>query len=276
MINLKYLIPRVIRHFLPSNVARFLLLKRWIIKPGIETDSPEWAAARYQKVLSEKGITLAGKSFLILGYGGRFAVGCNLLKMGAKKVILCEKGVQPDDVYNRELLEGFSSFLKLKNNQVRPDSSRMEVIEGDIRMLETDPVDIILSTSVYEHLDDVEGITRALAALTKTDGINLHYIDLRDHFFKYPFEMLCYSEKVWSRWLNPTTHHNRYRFTSYRAAFEEYFGRVEVIELERNEEEFEKARERIQPEFLSGDYLTNTITKATLMAFGPKRIDRGL
>jgi hypothetical protein len=37
------------------------------------------------------------------------------------------------------------------------------------------------------------------AALTRPDGLHLHFVDLRDHFLKYPFEVLCYSEGVWKR-----------------------------------------------------------------------------
>jgi len=46
--NLKYLIPRLARHFLPEKFVRFLLLRGWIIRPGIETSSPAEAAERYR------------------------------------------------------------------------------------------------------------------------------------------------------------------------------------------------------------------------------------
>jgi len=126
---------------------------------------------------------------------------------------------------------------------------------------EVEPVDILLSSSVYEHLDDVEGITKSLAGLIKADGIQLHYIDLRDHYFKYPFEMLCYTEKIWHSWLNPSSNHNRYRIWDYRRVFNDNFGKVEIIIEERDKENFKKARPRIRPKFLSGDIEEDSVTK---------------
>jgi hypothetical protein len=104
---------------------------------------------------------------------------------------------------------------------------------------------------VYEHLDDVEGITRALAALTRAQGLHIHFIDLRDHFFKYPFEMLHYSKAAWYGWLNPSSNHNRYRVWDYRRAFEASFQDVELAVLERDEAGFRAALPRIRPEFVT-------------------------
>jgi SAM-dependent methyltransferase len=130
-------------------------------------------------------------------------------------------------------------------------------LEADIRdpgaANQIAPVDFVLSSSVYEHLDDVEGITRALAKLTKPTGIHIHYVDLRDHFFKYPFEMLSFSESTWRRWLNPSSNHNRYRLWNYRDAFQACFEQVEINVLTREEEAFRKLLPHIRPEFVSGN-----------------------
>jgi hypothetical protein len=122
---------------------------------------------------------------------------------------------------------------------------------------------------VYEHLDDVEGITRALARLTCTGGIHLHYVDLRDHYFKYPFEMLTYSKHTWQRWLNPTSNLNRYRIPDYRRAFEQSFERVEIQVLASDPVAYEKAHKRIRPEFNSGDMQIDTATLIRVIAFNP-------
>jgi len=76
-LNLPYLIPRVIRHFLPDNLVRALLLRSIIIRPGLETSNPEAAVQRYAKVLP---VSLNGKRVLIFGYGGRFDLGFGILK----------------------------------------------------------------------------------------------------------------------------------------------------------------------------------------------------
>ncbi|HVN16439.1 MAG TPA: hypothetical protein VMT73_11910, partial [Anaerolineales bacterium] len=108
-------------------------------------------------------------------------------------------------------------------------------------------------------------------ALTRPSGLHIHFVDLRDHFFKYPFEMLCYSKSVWYGWLNPSSNHNRYRVWDYRRAFEESFGRVELTILERDEAEFQKARPRIRPEFISGKLKDDSVTLIRVIASNPIR-----
>jgi hypothetical protein len=49
---------------------------------------------------------------------------------------------------------------------------------------------------------------------------------MRDHFFKYPFEMRCYSEKSWRRFLNPGSNLNRLRVWDYVRLFSSRFSRV--------------------------------------------------
>ena len=82
--------------------------------------------------------------------------------------------------------------------------------------------------------------------------MQIHFIDLRDHYFKYPFEMLCYSDKIWYKWLNPSSYLNRYRITDYQRIFEKYFTNVEITVLASNSEAFQQVQSRIHQEFLSG------------------------
>jgi hypothetical protein len=115
----------------------------------------------------------------------------------------------------------------------------------------------------------VEGITRALAGITKPDGIHIHFVDLRDHFFKYPFEMLRFTERTWRNWLNPSSNHNRYRLWGYRTAFEDCFGQVEIEVLARAEAAFRKLMPQIQPEFVSGNLEEDAVTLIRVIASKP-------
>jgi hypothetical protein len=270
MINLPYLLLRFIRHVMPEKLVRFLLLNNWIIHPGMETDAPGEAAERYRQFLAEKGVSIEGKRILIFGYGGRFGVGCALLRMGAAQIVLCEKDVRPDDGFNHGLLEKYGDLLMREGGKVVPLPERIKVVEGDIRRLDLPQVDLVLSSYVYEHLGDVEGITRALAGLTAPGGVNIHFIDLRDHYFEYPFEMLRYSERTWRNWLNPSSNHNRYRLPQYRKAFESCFEQVDIKILTRDHEAFLKAKPRIRPEFLSGDPAVDDVTFMAVLASGVK------
>jgi hypothetical protein len=211
---------------------------------------------------------------LVFGYGGRFDVGIGLLEAGAGSVVLCEKYAPPDDRHNRGLMSTHGAYLSRQGKSVRPADGRMELLQADIRdvgLQDLPPADLVISNSVYEHLDDVEGITRALAALTKPGGVQIHFVDLRDHFFKYPFEMLCYSERVWRTWLNPSSNHNRCRVWDYRRVFDKYFGRIELVVLRREEEEFRKVKARVLPEFVSGDINEDSITLIQIIASQPVR-----
>lgn len=272
--NLPYLLPRVIRHFLPEGLTRFLLLRSLIIRPGLETTDPATAVSRYREVLNARGGSIKGKRILVFGYGGRFDVGVGLLEAGADQVVLCERYAPPDDAHNANLVPGHDAHLFLDNGRPRPRADHMTLLQADIREVhpsaEFRTVDLVVSSSVYEHLDDVEGITRALAALTRPDGLQIHYVDLRDHFFKYPFEMLAYSGSIWRGWLNPSSNHNRFRIWDYRRVFEKYFGKVEIRILQRDEAAFEKARPRLRPEFVSGNLAEDSVTLVLIIASEPR------
>ena len=114
-------------------------------------------------------------------------------------------------------------------------------------------VDLVVSSSVLEHVEDVPSLVRACAELTAPGGANLHLIDLRDHFFKHPFEMLCYDERTWRRWLNASNNLNRLRLPAYRAIFAAAFEHVRVEVESHLRDEFRRARPRIRSEFLTGD-----------------------
>lgn len=270
MAGLSYLIPRFIRHILPESAARFLLKRGWIIRPGLETRAPLEAAQRYEDSLAELGCTIEGGRVLILGYGGKFTLGCDLLQRGASHVILAEKEAFLDHRSNLALLPEFEDYLKVENGQVLPNPQVLTLLHGDIRRFaaagEAQPVDYVFSNSVYEHLGDVEEITAALARLSTSEALHLHFVDLRDHFFKYPFEMLCYSQKTWQHWLDPTSHHNRFRLHDYRRVFQRYFQRVEVTVLERDLPAFHLTRPRIRPEFLTGDDEIDSVTLIKITA----------
>jgi len=275
LLNLPYLVPRLIRRFLPQKLVRTLLLRNIIIQSGLETNNPFAAIQRYTEVLSKHNFSFRGKRVLVFGYGGRFDIGFGILKAGAAHVILCDKYAPPDENHNQHLFAAEQQFFAMESKGLRPRPEWMSLLEADIRDVHISstiqPVDIVISSSVYEHLDDVEGITRALAGLTKPDGIQIHYVDLRDHFFKYPFEMLRFSEGAWRKWLNPSSNHNRYRLWDYRRAFNACFEQVEIEILSREDEAFRKVMDRLRPEFVSGNMDEDAVGTIQVVALKPLR-----
>ena len=268
--NLKYLLLRLIRHFLPESITRFLLRRGLIIRPGLETREPASAVTRYRDALAIRGATITGKRVLVFGYGGNFAVGAELLRAGVRHVVLLDRFAPPDDRRNRELVRAYPDYFSLRGDQVFTNESFLTLIHDDVKNVRAEKFDLVLSSSVYEHLDDVDGLTQALAALTAPSGIHIHYVDLRDHYFKLPFEMLKFSERTWKNWLNPTSNLNRFRMRDYQRVFETHFSKAEIHVLAREPEAFASARSQIRPEFLTGDGSQDTVTLIEVIASHPK------
>ena len=214
---------------MPEALAQTFLRRGWFIRAGAETTYPTSVAKYYLEQLRRFGFELADKRILLFGYGGRFDLAISLLESGAAHVVVCDQLAEPDHRHNAGLLSRFPQYLDKVGGRVVPNEAQITTLHNDIRKTDgLEPVDIVLSNSVFEHLRDVSGIIEALTRLTHSNGIQIHRIDLRDHYFKYPFEMLRFSAKVWTRYLDPSSHHNRYRLWDFRQSFEREFGQVDV------------------------------------------------
>lgn len=268
--NIAYILPRFIRHLLPDVVAKFLLERRFIIKPGVSTTNPKVAIDTYLLALKKHNYSIKDKKVLVFGYGGRFDVGCGLIEHGAKQVVLVDLFTYPDPKRNRVLLEQYPSLLRENDSFVVPSGEELILIQGDVleKYIQEaiGKVDLVISNSVFEHIVKVERIVEVLAQLLLPEGAHYHNIDLRDHFFKYPFEMLTFKEKTWYRWLNPSSNHNRYRFADYKKAFEACFNEVSIEIVESSPKEFEEVKSRIRPEFLTGNDKIDAIGQISIFA----------
>jgi SAM-dependent methyltransferase len=224
---------------------------------------------RFRAALESHGESLNGKHVLVFGYGGNFAVAAELLRAGASHIVLLDRFAPPDDRRNRELVRAYPDYFILQNDQVKTVDAFITLIHEDVKNVRVEEkFDVVLSSSVYEHLDDVDGLTAALAALTAPSGIHIHYVDLRDHYFKLPFEMLKFSERTWKRWLNPTSNLNRFRLRDYQRVFDSYFADVQIKVLASEPEAFAHARNQIRPEFLTGDEAHDAVTLIEVVASG--------
>jgi SAM-dependent methyltransferase len=253
--------------------VRFLLLHSIVIKPGLETVDPHGAVGRYRESLQARQTDVIGKRILVFGYGGRFDTGVELLEAGAGFVALCDRFARPDDRHNAGLMTRYGAYMGPGERAPRPNPQVMQLVEADVRALpapeEGARFDLVLSNSVYEHVEDAAGVTRALAAWTKPSGLHIHFVDLRDHFFEYPFEMLKFSEPTWRRLLNPTSNHNRLRLWEYRTIFEAHFGHVDIDVLARDQAAFERALPGLRPEFVSGNPAEDSVTLIRIAAWQP-------
>ncbi len=272
MIPIDYLALRVARRLIPGGVMHWMLAHGLAVVPGLETRQPAVAARRYQMALARMGRSLQGMCVLVLGYGGHYGLAVELLRMGARRVYLLDPYARSHEEANRALAERSEPYLRLEKGQVRLDSRWIRVLapqEGGGPVAPPEPCDVILSWSVYEHLRHPRRLTQQLARLTAPHGCHLHFIDLRDHYFRRPFEMLCYSQRVWSVLLNPPSNLNRLRAWHYAPIFQPYFQYVETEVLESAPRAFRRAQPRIQPRFLGGDETLNCATRILVKAWQP-------
>jgi len=160
-------------------------------------------------------------------------------------------------------------YLSISGSDVIPSPQWLTVVHAPLGQYLADggqPVDLVLSNSVLEHVDNLGGVVPDLARVTAAGGEQFHFIDLRDHFFKHPFEMLCHSEKVWRRFLNPGSNLNRLRMPDYERLFSRSFAKVTVEPMASDIAAFRSVRARIRPEFLTGDETRDAVTRILLRA----------
>lgn len=234
---------------------------------------PQIALERYLSLLRQQKRDFQDQRVMVFGYGGNFALGCLLLDNGANHVVLCDKYAKPNHKLNMKLLPAYAKYLGKIGSLVEPDPNYLTLLHEDIQCIAAErkltPCHIILSNSVFEHLDNVEGTCQALASLTVTGGCHLHFVDLRDHYFSLPFEMLKYSNQVWDKWLNPGSNLNRFRAKDYETVFRKYFRHITITSLEQDLIAFKNAYPEIRQEFLTGDPETDSITLIQVYAAEP-------
>lgn len=273
MIPLDYLILRTTRRLLPNALADMLMTVRVGMKPGYETRNPAGAAERYVHDLERAGHSIKGAALFVLGYGGHYGLAVELLKRGAALVHLNDPYARDKRRLNERLIRAHPEFFRVLDERASKKSAVVRLDRRDVRdsaLERAGQFDLVISTSVLEHVVDPPSLIAALAALTrKPNGLNLHYIDLRDHYFRRPFEMLCHSEATWSRFLNPPTNLNRWRLPQYLSAFEAEFGQVSYRILASDPHAFERTKARILPKHLTGNERVDTATFISVLAGSP-------
>jgi len=264
---------RCIRHFLPEKIIRWMMHRNIVLEAGLESRDPSRATQRYISALSARDTSITNSDILIFGYGGNLAVAIGLLEIGCKHVTVCDHIAPVEKHQNDSIRQQFPKYFINKNNPELPNPDWITVFHGDICNLPQDlllgPFDIILSNSVFEHLDDVEGIMKALSRLLKPSGCMFGLVDLRDHYFKYPFEMLCYPDKIWQKYLNPSSNLNRWRPWQYQQSLSKYFRNVKVDILTTNIPAYLQVKERIQPQYIRGDIENDAATLISIFGKQP-------
>lgn len=261
--NSKYVFLRFSRKKLPKFMVNFF------IKRGTGITNPKQVVEEYEQKLGLFGDRISDKTILEFGYGGSLGTALELLRRGAKRVYLNDKYEGLNNKLNQKFYNEYKEYVVKKGKKIIPKNEYISIIEGDINNW-TDKfnkkIDIIFSNAVLEHVDNERKILESLKRVMSDNGTQVHFIDLRDHFFSHPFEMLCYNDWFWKYFLNPRTNLNRLRLKDHLENFKSVFRVVKSDTVERDEEAFQKTKNRIKQEFLSGDPKLDVATKVWIMA----------
>ncbi len=249
--DLPYLVLRLARRaFFPTAIPRGL--SAWL--PGFRsnagTQSGTHVVALYDKNLAPKlgAAWPQGRTILEVGIGATNSSCYELAARGATTAIAFEPFVPLDPERDTSLLTECARRHALAADALTARVQRRTSLDS----IADASIDLILSNSVLEHVGDMDALARDLRRVLALGGAMLHLVDYRDHFFRYPYHHLLWSEDVWQRWLNPGDL-PRWRISDHIAVFERTGLRVETLAATPLTGEFTKVRPRIHPRFATYD-----------------------
>ena len=266
MINISYIMMRLLRRFTPPAIAY-----RFLSNDYKAPDKFMFTGLKYLETLKAKNVTINNAIAIEVGPGSLSPAALSLLYAGAEKVLLQEPNLRPDKIEQmKPLIHEYWDFLKknmpsmFHNNTLfnintnLTDKISIQRVPADSTDCFSSSIDIILSNSVLEHIKNIPDVFQEEYRILKDNGAMLHFVDLRDHYFKYPFEMLTFSRFIWENILTSLKrgggYQNRLRIDDYtRMAMEAGFRKVEISVLGRDNENFIKVRNKLHPDFKAHD-----------------------
>jgi SAM-dependent methyltransferase len=255
--RIEYVALRLLRRFVISEgvANRFA---RWLpyYKASVNETEPLHIVQEYRQSLSAVGIDLRGKRVCEVGTGRTNAVGYGLIAAGSASAILLEPYIPYDANRDDQLRLQHPALLVADKNRVQRVTTFAEVPSSSI--------DLLLSNSVLEHVSDTRTFFNDCRRVLAPGGSMLHRVDYRDHFFKYPYAFLTFSQKTWSHWLDPGDL-PRWRLTDHLRDLADCGFSVSVSDKQKMSDAFEQIRPRLTERF-SNSLADVDVTFATLVA----------
>jgi SAM-dependent methyltransferase len=249
--DLPYLVPRVIRRkCFPTEIPR--ILSAWL--PGFRANAGTRSCARvlnlYDKYLKERigADWPRGRRVVEVGIGATNSSAYEAVALGATSAVAFEPFVALDSALDGALLAECAQRHGLAAEKIAAGVRRVTALDD----IAASSIDLILSNSVLEHVGDMDALASGLARVLAPGGVMLHLVDYRDHYFRYPYHHLLWSDDVWARWLNPGDL-PRWRISDHVACFERLGFEVETLRATSLAAEFEKVRSRLHPRFAGYD-----------------------
>ncbi|MEN6644356.1 MAG: methyltransferase domain-containing protein [Armatimonadia bacterium] len=261
-----YLAGRLSRRLMPGNVARRYLTNDFDdLRHLVQVHEGQVSAVDYAAG------ELAGETVLEIGPGRYNPAAVGFLGQGAARVVFVERARRNLD---QGLLQQRIRDLMAAFGYCGAEWQRVAVLDpGETRELATfgggriefrwqsatatglpdNSVGAIFSHSVLQCLNEPQEVFKELARVLKPGGFMYHMVDLRDHFFRFPLQFLCYSEYMWSHVLTSRYPHkaylNRLRLPQLQRMFEELGLEVETRALAEDVEAVRRLRPRMHGDF---------------------------
>ena len=239
---MEYVTLRLFRRFLP----RILIERLYNVIPGFKrsvgTSEPARIAAVYSACCKAVNLSLSDKTVLEIGSGSTNGTGYELVKRGARQWTGYEPyalfDAKQDSIQKQFILPSLA--YDKKTTLVRRVTSISE--------FGSNKADIILSHSVLEHVDNFSAFFNLCSDVLTTNGVMIHCVDYRDHFFKYPFHFLLFSDRIWNRYLSPGNL-TRHRLPEHIQAMNESGFTVSVYNRESDPASFNRIKEHLHNDF---------------------------
>lgn len=243
--NFEYVPLRLMRRFLFKD-GLLQLIGNYLpyYKINLNECTPQFIVDNYERFLQLKGFTCKGTSVLEVGSGRTNSTGYLLAGRGASRVFCYEPYADFDAAQDRRLLDQIVGHVGVNTDELAGRVTRI----SSLPLAGGERVDLIVSSSVLEHVRNLQETFYKLRMALRQDGAMLHLVDYRDHFFKYPFHFLQFSQTVWNQLLDPGDL-PRWRLADHLRAFRELGFAVEVLEKRRDPSGFNKVSPYLAPEF---------------------------
>ena len=242
--NIEYILLRLLR--------RFVFTDDFLIKYGdyipyykvnLNQYNPCSIVADYKNYLELENIDpMKLNSILEIGVGATNSSGYEMAFLGfakAGQITMLEPYTEYDQELDNKIFTEIGYPEAAKNKVKR---------QKNISDIESNSIDLILSNSVLEHVDDFSGLLTQLIRVLKPGASMLHIVDYRDHFFKYPYHFLQFSRRVWDRYLNPGDL-PRWRLNDHLEYLDKANLSVEILSSEMDEVAFVKIKKYMHPKF---------------------------
>ena len=259
-VSVPYLLGRCVRKFVPfGSLPKLIRQKIPGFQPNLGEQSQSAVFGIYSKSLDfDLATWLEEKIVLEIGTGRTNGCCYMFASKGAAKAISLEPfrplDIEQDFFQIRDTAQlSMCSQSFLRNRVKRTDS---------FASIPSESCDAIFSLAVLEHVESMEDLSNELWRVLKPGGWMIHVVDYRDHFFKYPYHHLLWSQKIWNRFLNPGDL-PRWRIGDHIESFKKTGFSTRVLSASPINHEFKKIQNLIHPE-IKARYSTEDIQ----IAFG--------